>query len=121
MARKKILIVDDEPAIVALLRASLLGAYEIFTAGDGEEGFQKALDNPPDLILSDILMPKADGFALLAKLRANVSTRRIPTIVLSAVTDTNSIFQATELGAADYLMKPFQVADVPRMVKRHIS
>ncbi len=121
MARKKILIIDDEPAIVALLRASLLGAYDVFTASDGEEGFQKALDNVPDLILSDLLMPKTDGYALLSKLRGHVSTRRIPTIVLSAVTETHSIFRAVELGASDYLMKPFQVEDVPLMVKKHVS
>ena len=66
-------------------------------------------------------MPKADGYALLAKLRSHVSTRRIPTIILSAVTDTHSIFRATELGASDYLMKPFQVQDVPLMVKKHVS
>lgn len=121
MGRKKILIVDDEPNIVALLRASLPKSYDVFTAGDGEEGLRVALDQVPDLILSDLLMPKMDGYSMLGKLREHVSTRRIPTIVLTAVTDTNAIFRAVELGASDYLMKPFQVQDVPLMVEKHVS
>lgn len=120
MTRKKILIVDDEPAIVALLRASLPRQYDIFSAPDGEEGFRQALDRTPDLILADLLMPHADGYALIEKLKAHTATRGIPTIVLSAVTDTGAIFRATQMGAVDYLMKPFQVNDVPAIVGRHI-
>jgi response regulator RpfG family c-di-GMP phosphodiesterase len=120
LTRKKILIVDDEPAIVALLRASLPTQYEVFSAGDGDEGFRQALDHVPDLILSDLLMPNMDGYEMLKKLKSHVVTSHIPTIVLTAVTDTAAIFRATSLGASDYLMKPFQVHDVPAMVKKHV-
>src|SRR4051812_47272547 len=121
MERKKILIVDDEPAIVALLRASLPGKYEVFSAADGNEGFAQALERLPDLILADVLMPKADGYALLRQLKSHTATRHIPTIMLSAVTDTDAIFRATKLGASDYLMKPFRVHDVPELVKKHVQ
>lgn len=120
MGRKRILIVDDEPNIVALLKAALPKEYEVFTAGDGEEGFRSALSNLPDLILADITMPKMDGYALLQKLRQNDDTNRIPKVILSANGESGAIFRAKELGASDYLIKPFHVSDVPEVIRKFL-
>lgn len=111
---------DDEPRVLELVRAVLPSECDFFVAHDGAEGYEEALRVRPDLILADILMPVMDGYTMLRKLRGNPDTRDIPTVMLTARTDTSSIFHAQELGASDYLMKPFQVDEVPAIVRRHI-
>lgn len=119
--KKKILIVDDEPGMVELLQACLPSRrYEVLTAQDGAEALQVARNEHPDLILVDLLMPKMDGYELLKHLEGGADTHNIPTVVLTAVQDTSSILRAQNLGARDYLLKPFHVEDVPKVVARHI-
>ena len=119
--RKKILVVDDELEVVELLKKFLERMeYDVITAGDGMEGFQKAGEENPDLILLDIVMPKVDGLTVLKKLRAEEATRKIPVIMLTTKRRTDSIFEAEGDGAMDYIMKPFELEELLRLIKRYI-
>jgi DNA-binding response OmpR family regulator len=117
-----ILVVDDEPKIVELLTRGLeQRAYRVLTAGDGEEAWRQALNDQPDLILLDVLMPKLSGFELLRRLKEHEQTRHIPVVMLTAKGDTSAIFKAQELQATDYLTKPFEFVKLARLLRRHLG
>ncbi len=102
-----ILVVDDDPIIREYVRMHLSSAdFNVRTAVDGEEAFRMALENPPVLIISDISMPKSDGFDLIAKIRANDMLQATPIILLTGNTDLASFRRGMELGADDFLAKP---------------
>lgn len=107
----KILIVDDAPLNVDLLEQALdeLG-YQTVTAADGQEALAQIAAADPDLVLLDIMMPVMDGFQVLTHLKADATTRDLPVIVISALSDMSSIAHGIELGAEDYLPKPFEPA-----------
>jgi serine phosphatase RsbU (regulator of sigma subunit) len=110
MATPKILIVDDEPFNVDYLEQELdeLG-YETITAVNGQEALDQMRATSPDLVLLDIMMPVMDGFEVLRRLKGNPVTRDIPVIVISAHNDLPSMVRGIELGAEDYLPKPFEL------------
>ena len=109
MPGEKILIVDDEPFNVDYLEQELEDLnYSIITAVNGQDALNKILSEPPDLILLDIMMPVMDGFEVLARLKANPATRDLPVIVISANNDLHSVVRGIQLGADDYLPKPFE-------------
>ena len=104
----KILVVDDYPTNVKLLRRNLEAAgYETVAAYDGEEALEKVAAEKPDLILLDILMPKIDGFAVCRRLRADEATAVVPIIMITALRDTADRIRGLEAGADDFLSKPF--------------
>jgi len=118
---KKILVVDDDPDIIALTKKRLeAGGYQVIAAQDGAEGFNKATEENPDLILLDIVMPKKDGFAMLEDLKKNLSTRDIPVIILSAKGETDSLFKGEKFGAVDYFIKPFDWQELLQFIKRYV-
>ncbi|OQX19340.1 MAG: hypothetical protein BWK76_04955 [Desulfobulbaceae bacterium A2] len=105
----KILIVDDQEVnreiceiILAPLQATIL------TAADGAEGLRLAREHLPDLILLDIMMPVLDGYAMLEQLRSQPELTRLPVLMLTARSDTDSVVKALTMGANDYLRKPFE-------------
>ena len=106
--RQIILIVDDEPFNVDFLEQELedLG-YLTFSASNGLEALQKIEAQSPDLVLLDIMMPGIDGFEVLTRLKGDNGHRHIPVIVISAMSDMGSIIRGIQLGAEDYLPKPF--------------
>ena len=109
MTKPKILIVDDEPFNVEYLEQELEEAdYQTVSAGNGEKALVQVQCESPDLILLDIMMPVMDGFTVLARLKADPHTRNIPVIVISANSDLGSVIRGIELGAEDYLPKPFE-------------
>jgi len=109
MTHPKILIVDDEPFNVDYLEQELEDSnYEIISAGNGQDALDKVQSHSPDLILLDIMMPIMDGFEALSRLKANPATRDIPVIVISAQNDLQSVVKGVQLGAEDYLPKPFE-------------
>lgn len=118
MTSSKILIVDDEPFNVDYLEQELeeLG-YETVSAVNGYDALDKVESESPDLILLDIMMPILDGFEVLSRLKATPATRDIPVIVISAHSDLNSIVKGIQLGAEDYLPKPFE----PTLLHARIS
>jgi PleD family two-component response regulator len=115
---KKILIIDDEVDFVDLLGLRLAGHYKILKAYNGAEALETAKNEKPDLILSDLMMPKMDGFQLLENLKKHVDTEHIPFVILSADEDSRTIFKAQEMGVADYLIKPTHLDTLPDVLAR---
>jgi DNA-binding response OmpR family regulator len=113
MDKKKILVVDDETGLVEIIRMRLKQeGYDVVTAGDGEEGLKKARNDKPDLILLDVSMPKMTGEEVLAKLKADNSTKEIPVIMITAMSEVDDIVKyMTKGGAKDYIVKPFMTED----------
>lgn len=105
----KILIVDDEPFNLDYLEQELEDmGYETLSANNGKEALEVVKTESPDMILLDIMMPVMDGFETLARLKAEKDWRDIPVVVISATDDLGSVVKGIELGAEDYLPKPFE-------------
>jgi DNA-binding response OmpR family regulator len=105
-----ILVVDDSTTNVVLLEAILdEKGYRIETALNAKEAYAIIAQQPPDLILLDLLMPKISGFDFLAQIRSNENTRNTPVIVVSALTDEENITKIMEMGAIDFIKKPIDL------------
>jgi len=118
MAKGKILVVDDEIYIVHILDFSLaMEGYEVLTALDGEQALEKARSEQPDLIVLDIMMPKLDGYETCRMLKGDDITREIPVILLSAKGRNVDQKIGFEVGADDYITKPFS----PRKLVERIN
>lgn len=118
MNESKILIVDDEPFNLDYLEQELEELdYVTVRAVNGQEALDKVVSETPDLVLLDIMMPIMDGFEVLTRLKADSSLREIPVIVISANNDLKSVVRGIQLGAEDYLPKPFE----PALLKARIS
>ena len=105
----KILVVDDEVEIRDFLAMELREEYEVYTAADGIEGFESALNFIPDLIISDIIMPNMDGIELCGKIKSNINTSHIPIILLTAKETHEDRLVGLEVGANSYIPKPFDI------------
>ncbi len=108
MSRGRILVVDDEIYIVHILDFSLgMEGYEVVTALDGEEALRKVNEAKPDLIVLDIMMPKMDGYETCKALKSDAATKDIPVILLSAKGRNVDMQTGYDVGADDYITKPF--------------
>ncbi len=105
--RKHLLIVEDNADVVAYMRACYEKHFRITVAGDGIEGHKLALDEVPDIVISDVMMPGMDGFELCKKLKDDYRTSHIPIILLTAKADIPSRIEGLEQGADAYVVKPF--------------
>ena len=104
----KVLVIDDDPVIVELLRVNFeIEGFEVVSAGDGREGFDRARADRPDVVLSDIMMPRFDGLQLLSRLKKDPATKSLPVILLSAKAQNAEVQQGLDMGADDYVTKPF--------------
>jgi len=118
VAKGKILVVDDEIYIVHILDFSLgIEGYEVMTALDGEQALAKVAQDKPDLIVLDIMMPKLDGYETCKALKSNPETKDIPVILLSAKGRNVDQKVGFEVGADDYITKPFS----PRKLVERIN
>ena len=104
---KKLLLVEDNQEFRTFLKEQLEDFYRIVEAADGEEGERKAIEENPDLIISDIMMPKVDGIELCRRIKTNVQTSHIPVILLTARTADDIKINSYEVGADSYMSKPF--------------
>ncbi len=121
MAEEKILIVDDSEDNLFILSARLKNAgYAVVAARDGVEGLKKAKKEQPDLILLDILMPKMDGYETCKRLKRDERTEFIPVIMLTAKTELDDVVKGLEIGADDYITKPFQASALIARVNAHL-
>lgn len=117
-----ILIVDDIPSNLDVISDALSDmGFDVAIATSGERALQQVERKPPDLILLDVMMPGIDGFETCRRLKANPQTADIPVIFMTALSDLNSKVQALDLGAVDYVTKPFQEQEVLARVKTHLQ
>lgn len=117
-----ILAVDDTPASLKLLTELLMGeGYDVRSAINGELALKSAFSHPPELVLLDIRMPDMDGFEVCRKLKAHAETSHIPVIFVSALTDTDEKLRGFELGAVDFVTKPYQREELLARVRTHLE
>jgi two-component system, OmpR family, alkaline phosphatase synthesis response regulator PhoP len=118
MSKGRILVVDDEIYIVHILDFSLgMEGYEVITALDGEQALEKLKTEKPDLIVLDIMMPKLDGYEVCKAIKSSPETRHIPVILLSAKGRNVDQKLGFDVGADDYITKPFS----PRKLVERIN
>ncbi len=116
-----ILTVDDTPANVRLLTHYLeKQGYHVITAEDGFEGFKAAIQYHPDLVLLDVMMPGTDGYEVCELLKAEEETKDIPIVFLTAKADVEDRLHGFELGAVDYITKPFNLVEISTRVKTQL-
>src|SRR3990167_11314300 len=116
--KKRILVVDDTKDVLQVVSRRLQSwGYEAITADSGEEGLRAAEEQVPDLILLDIMMPKLKGREVCARLKANPKTQKIPVIFLTALGLADHVKAGMDLGAEDYIVKPFE----PRELQQRIA
>src|SRR5436309_9904888 len=114
----RILVVDDEPAVRDLLREVLaMAGYTVTTAADGRDALPLTLSDKPDLIITDIRMPRLDGLTLCKALRVNPETRSIPVIMLTNYNTSEQMEAAMVAGADDFLPKPLNVEEIKIRVR----
>lgn len=115
---KKILIIEDDEHIIELLKFNVENnGYSVMTATDGHDGLEKALNELPDLILLDLMLPGIDGIDICNKLKNKDRTKTIPIIMLTAKGHESDKILGLELGADDYMTKPFSVRELMTRIK----
>lgn len=120
-AKQKILIVEDEPDIQELIQFNLEAqGYEVSVASDGEVGLSLAESVAPDLILLDIMLPGLDGLTVCRKLREIPSLKTVPIMMLTAKGEESDIVVGLELGADDYMSKPFSPKELIARIRAHL-
>ncbi len=118
---RKILLVDDTKANIDILVQTLKDDYKLGVALNGLKAIEYTRDNRLDLILLDILMPEMDGFEVCQRLKENPATRHVPIIFITAMNDPKHKRKGLEIGAVDYITKPFDISEVKARVKTHLS
>jgi CRP-like cAMP-binding protein len=119
---KKILLIEDNDEIRENTAEILeLSNYEVFTAENGKSGVESAVENKPDLIVSDIMMPVLDGYGVLMTLQRNPETQNIPFIFLTAKAERSDFRKGMELGADDYITKPFEGSELLNAIERRLK
>ena len=117
----RVLAVDDTKLNLDILVNSLGADYELAVALDGVTALKMVQASPPDLILLDIMMPGMNGYEVLAKLKSRPETRAVPVIMISALSDLHTKSRGFQLGAVDYVSKPFEVEELRARVRTHLS
>ncbi len=115
---ERVLVADDDPDILVVVKINFeLDGFDVDTAVDGEDALQKATANPPDAIVLDIMMPRMDGLTALHRLRSQAATANIPIILLTARGLPEDRVRGLELGADDYITKPFDITELAARVR----
>ena len=113
-----VLVIEDEIHILELLRYNLEAAgYKVITSENGKEGLDKAFEGKPDLVILDLMLPDVDGLEICKILKKNDETKNIPIIMLTAKSEEFDKVLGLELGADDYITKPFSVRELLARIK----
>jgi len=122
MANKKILIVEDDVMLLEMIKIQLgeMG-YEAITAENGKDGLFKAIQERPDLIIADIMMPELDGNEMIKLIRQDSNLSKTPVVVVSALGRETDVSTSLQAGANDYIIKPFFAADLEKLLKKHLA
>ena len=121
LSHPKILIIEDEPSQIELIHYNLkTEGYEVFTSHDGEDGLMQASEVLPDLILLDWMIPKISGMEVCRRLRRNSLTREIPVIMVTARSEEVDKIQGLDMGADDYITKPYSIKELLARVRAAI-
>ena len=120
MAKPKVLIVDDTPLNISILVNTLEEEYELSAAVDGPGALKAVETEIPDIVLLDIMMPEMDGYEVCRRLKGEERTRDVPVIFITAMNDAESESKGRELGAVDYITKPFSPTVVKKRIESHI-
>lgn len=116
-----ILIIDDEREIRSFLMETFKNKYNVILAIDGEDGLKKLAKHQPQLVISDVMMPKLDGYKVCENIKSNFETSHIPVILLTALSNQTKKLEGLELGADDYIAKPFSIKHLEIKVKQLIE
>ncbi|MCS3734237.1 ATP-binding protein [Mucilaginibacter dorajii] len=116
-----ILLIEDHHELREFIRQSLAGKYRLITAADGEEGIALGLQHIPNLVITDLMMPKVSGYEVSETLKKDEKTSHIPVIILTAKADLDSRIQGIETGADAYLAKPFDQRELLALIENLIS
>lgn len=119
--RARLLIIDDEPINIRMLDGMLQDEYDIIVALNGEQALKRAVSTPPDLILLDIQMSGMDGYEVCRRLMSNEITRDIPVIFVTSMTDEEDEIKGLELGAVDYITKPYRLFIIQARLRNHLE
>jgi diguanylate cyclase (GGDEF)-like protein len=120
-SKPKLLVVDDQPINIQVMYQIFSADFQVFMATSGAQALALCKDNPPDLVLLDIVMPGMDGFEVCTRLKADETTRNIPVIFVTAYTDAVQETRGLDIGAVDFISKPVNPAVVRARVKTHIT
>ena len=115
-----ILLVEDNPDLRTFVARSLSEKYRVTTANDGLEGLETAVRVKPDLIISDVMMPRMDGYEMCRRLRENSAFEKVPIILVTAEYGTDKLVHGLEAGANDYIAKPFEMRELDARVDTHL-
>ena len=121
MQRKRILLVDDSKTVLLMERMILQQAYDLTEAQDGQEGLEKAQQDPPDLILMDVIMPRLNGFEACKRIRAGTNTAGVPIILVTTRGEADTVRFGREAGCNDHVTKPINGAELLAKVRRHLG
>ena len=117
-----VLVVDDDPVILRLLQVNFeMEGFTVVVASDGAEGFEAAKAAAPDVIVSDVMMPKMNGIELVRALKADPATAAIPVLLLSAKAQTADVREGIAAGADDYLTKPFEPLELVERITKLLA
>ena len=119
--RPRILLADDNADMRTYVQGLLSSSWDVEAVSNGEEAMVAALNRPPELILSDVMMPRLDGLELLRQLKQSDDTSRIPVLLLSARADEESRIEGLRAGAVDYLVKPFSAKELMARVQNQLQ
>ncbi len=121
LSQMRVLVVDDVETNVDILVETLGNDYRVSVAMDGESALEIIEEDPPDIILMDIMMPGINGYEVCARLKSKTATRDIPVVFLTALSEEENEAKGLALGAVDYITKPFRAALVKARVKNHLE
>jgi DNA-binding response OmpR family regulator len=121
-SKSRILIVDDEMDLVSVLRMGLeIEGFEVIEAMDGEEGLRRARQDRPDLMVLDLMLPKMDGYKVCRALKFDERFRNLPILILSARSGDADRKLALEMGADQFVTKPYEMADLVSKIRQHLQ